>query len=369
MTESPTPILYVSHHADVVGSADISLLQLASRVDRRRWTPLMVLPGQGDMAVQCRQSDIPTFFVPMPSHRWITREMRASVRRLREIVRVTDAAVLHANGSRAMMYAGVAGRLEGRRVIWHVRVTEPDRLADRLFARLAHRIVVNSQAVARRFSYVDPARVLCVYNGVDLETCRMPEPAAADAVRRRLGVPLNVPLVMSLGRFMPNNGYRSFVEALLRVAASRPEIHWVLAGDGEERAALESRIRESGFADRVHLSGWPADVPSLLAACDLFVVPLLGEGGGRMLVEAMAMHKPVIATRAGVVPEVVVPGETGLLVPPGDAAALTHAVQSLIANPHLAEYFGRNGRDRVEHRFSLTQHVEAVSDAYRALVA
>jgi glycosyltransferase involved in cell wall biosynthesis len=295
--------------------------------------------------------------------------MRAGVTRLREIIRVIDAAIIHANGSRAMMYAGLAGRLEGRRVIWHVRVADSDRLVDRLLSRLAHRIVVNSLAVGRRFPYVAPQRLLCIYNGVELEEYEPSTHSGTYAIRKQLGIPLHVPVVMSIGRFSPEKGHEYLLNAAKLLFATKPDIHWVLVGDGEQRAELQGRCRDLGLADRIHFPGWISEIPAVLAACDVFVLPSLSEGFGRVLVEAMAMSKAVVATNTGGVPEVVVPGETGILVPPGDAEALARGVRGLIANPHLAEFFGNNGRRRVEHRFSLRHHVDAVSGVYDALVA
>ncbi|GKS58652.1 glycosyl transferase group 1 [Nitrospira sp.] len=369
MSISVTPVLYVSHHADIVGGGEISLLHLAERLDRTRWCPLMVLPGQGAMAAECRRRDIATFILPMPTCRRFGKDMRASVTRLREIIRVTDASVLHANGSRAMMYAGIAGRLEGRRVVWHVRVAQPDGFIDRVLARLAHRIVVNSQAVAARFGFVSPNRLLCIYNGIDLDAYAPAVPHSADAVRRQLGVPLNVPMAMSIGRMTSEKGQGYLLEVAQRLAAAMPDLYWVLVGDGKERAVLETRCKEMGLDDRVRFPGWLTDIPAALAACDLFVLPSVSEGFGRVLVEAMAMRKAVVASRTGGVPEVVVPGETGILVPPANPDALARAVGALIANPQLAEYFGQNGRLRVEDRFTLSHHVQAVSGVYDALVA
>ncbi len=364
-----TSVLYVSHHAEIVGGGEISLLQLAGQLDRERWSPLMVLPGPGPMAAHCKRHDIPTFTLPMPSCRWFSRDLRAGVTRLREIIRVTDAAVLHANGTRAMIYAGLAGRLEGRRVVWHVREAESDGLIDRLLSSLAHRIVVNSKAVAGRFSHAAQAKLLCIYNGVDLETYHPMPREAGDDVRRRLGVPFHVPMVMTMGRFSPDKGHECVLETARLLAAPLPNLHWVLAGEGDQRADLEARCRDLGLDGRIRFPGWLTDVPRALAGCDLFVLPSVREGFGRVLVEAMAMRKPVVAARTGGVPEVVVPGETGILVPPRNPEALAQAVRAMIANPKLAEYFGQNGRHRAEERFSLSRHVQAVSHVYDALVA
>lgn len=329
----------------------------------------MVVPAQGELAAECRRDDIPVFVVPMPVAGWLRKEFRTGIRRLREIIRVTDAAVLHADSALAMRYAGWAGRLEGRRVIWHVRTHVSEGLSDRLLSSLAHRIVVNSKLVASRFPFVRKDRLLCIYSGVDLDGFPPPSFAARDAVRRRLGIPLNVPLVLSVGRLAPGSGYGALLDAIGQVTAARADVHWVIVEGGEERAVVEARCRELGLHERVHLIGPGESMPEVLAACDVFVAPSLHDVFGRVLVEAMSMRKAVVAPKSGGAPEIVVPGETGLLVPLGDVTALAHGISNLLANPNLAEYFGHNGRSRVEHQFTLTRHVETVSGVYDALVA
>lgn len=369
MTDAPTAVLYIASHPDLHESGDRALLELACRLDRARWTPHMIVPAMGPMAEQCRQLNIPTYIVPMPSCHWFSKTLRIGVRRMREIIRTTSASLLHANGSMAMRYAGWAGRAEGRRVVWHVRTPESNGIADRILARLAHRIVVNSQAVARRFSYVAASRVSCVYSGVAVEEYPAVPCPAGDALRARWNVPMQAPLIMSIGPFTHEKGYARLLDAVASVAIARPDAHWMLVGEGEERGALDARARELGVHDRLHFPGWGEDLPAWLAACDLVVLPSLRDSVGRVLIEAMTMRKPVVATLMGSVPEIVVPGETGLLVPPGDVHALAHAIRSLLANPDLAAYFGHNGRHRVEHRFTLRRHVDEVTGVYDALVA
>lgn len=369
MSDTPTAVLYVASHADLRESGDRALLELAQRLDRTRWTPHMIVPDAGPMAEACRQLGILAYVVPMPSCRWFSKTMRSGVRRMREIIRLTNAALLHVNGSMAMRYAGWAARSERRRVVWHVRTPESGGITDRILARLAHRIVVTSQAVARRFSYVTASRVLCVYSGVALEEYPNETCSTGEALRAQWHVPSAAPLIMSIGPFAQDTGAMRVCDTVANVAAMRPDAHWIVVGEGEERGALDARARELGVQDRLHVSGVGDDVPALLAACDLVVLPALRDGVGRVLIEAMTMRKPVVATRMGTVPEIVVPGETGLLVPPGDGEALAHAVRSLLANPDLAAYFGENGRHRVEHRFTLRRQVDEVTGVYDALVA
>ncbi len=364
----PTPILYVSQHADIVGGGEVSLLALVKSLDRRRWAPAMVVSEEGAVAKACRGLDIPTYYLPMPSCRWPSQQLWRSVNRLREVAESLKAGILHANGSRAMIYAGLAGRRDHRRVVWHVRVAGSDGMLDRCLSVLAHRIIVNSNAVAARFPYVSTKRLQCIYNGVDLAQFSDAPAAQVAEFRRRLGIPGDAPLAVSVGRLDPIKGYPHLLEAARQLRPRRPDLHWVLVGDGEQRGALQRMVHEQGLESIVHFSGWLPNPQVAMAACDVFVLPSLSEAFGRVLVEAMAFGKPVVAARVGGIPEIVVPGETGILVPPAQPEACAQAVHGLLMNPKLAHMFGETGRQRAKDRFSLTMHVDAISRTYADLL-
>jgi glycosyltransferase involved in cell wall biosynthesis/2-polyprenyl-3-methyl-5-hydroxy-6-metoxy-1,4-benzoquinol methylase len=360
MAKTRTVVL-VSNHAAVVGGGELSLLGLLEGLDRSRWAPQLVVPGDGEVAARARAMGGETHVVALPGWRRPSARNITSVLRLRRLASGAGAALLHANGSRAMLYAGLAGRLARIPVIWHVRVADRDRVLDRILFRLASRVIVTSTAVARRLAWAPGEKVRRIPNGVDV--ARFSPRPAAPGLRRALGVPDHAPVVVSVGRFVAYKGY----EHLLDAAATIDGVHWLLVGDGELRAALEARARALDIAARVHFLGWRDDVPDLLALGDVVVMPSLGEHFGRVLIEAMAMARPVVATDAGGVPEIVVSGETGLLVPPGRADALADAVRSLLAAPERAAAFGRAGRLRAEREFSLARHVRNVEALYDEL--
>src|SRR5207249_8929404 len=242
-----------------------------------------------------------------------------SVSALVRLSRAGDAALIHANGSRAMAYAAVAGRLTARPTLWHVRVADRDGLVDRALCAVATAIIATSRAVARRFPWA-PTKVRLVPNGIDVKRFAPRPPSSA--LRASLGVPPSAPVALSIGRHVPSKGYRHLVDAAALVERARPGVHWVLVGDGELRSELEARARRLGLESRVHFTGWRDDIPDVLALSDVFVCPSENEGFGRVLIEAMAMAKAVVATAVGGIPEIVLDGATGILVPSGAPAAL-----------------------------------------------
>jgi glycosyltransferase involved in cell wall biosynthesis len=357
------PVLVVSNHGHVVGGGEESLLLLLGALDRARWAAVVAVPEEGAVAARARALGLPVHVVPLPTLRRPGPALLRSVRALARLAAATGAALIHANGSRAMAYGGVAGRVARRPVVWHVRIAERDPLLDRALGALADRVIVISRAVARRFPRALARKLRVVPNGVDL-TRFAPRPVS-QALRATLGVPPGTPVVVSVGRFVAFKGYTHLLDAAAVLEAARPGVHWVLAGEGELRAELEAQARRLGLAGRVHFTGWREEVPELLAAGDLFVLPSLAEHFGRVLIEAMAMARAVVATDAGGVPEIVVHGETGLLVPPADPRALAAAVGELLADPVRATRLGAAGRRHAETTFSAAGHAAAVERVYR----
>jgi glycosyltransferase involved in cell wall biosynthesis len=156
---------------------------------------------------------------------------------------------------------------------------------------------------------------------------------------------------------------------LLAAAACVPGAVFVLAGDGPQRGALEAESRRLGIAERVVFLGHREDVPALLSCCDLFVLPSLFEGLPVSVLEAMAAARPVIATAIGGTDEAVVHGKTGLLVPPGDSAALATSIQLLLADRAMADRLAQAGRARVEQEFSAETMTDRVSLLYDEVLA
>lgn len=367
MTTTPRPLVVVSNHGEIVGGGEVSLLGLLERLDRSRWSPIVVVPSEGEVGSRCRALGLPTHVIPLPSLRRPRPAVFRSVTAVRRLIRESGASLLHANGSRAMLYAGLAGRLAGRPVIWHVRVADRDVFLDRLLAFLARAVIVNSRAVQQRFDWMLSGKVRCIHNGVDLDRFapRQPPPT----LRASLGLPAGAPVAASVGRFVRFKGYHDLLEAARLARDTLPDLHWVLVGDGELRGELEARCRTLGMESRVRFTGWREDVRDILALCDVFALPSLGEHFGRVLIEAMAMAKPVVATDAGGVPEIVLHGETGLLVPPADPRAFVQAVLALLQDPVRRAGFGQAARQRAERHFSLTGHVRAIEALYLDVAA
>ncbi len=281
--------------------------------------------------------------------------------------------VVLANDTRGALYTSVGAALARVPYVWHVRdiVDRGSRLG-RLALRLRPRIwIANSQAVAASLVRhgCDSARVVVVHNGVDVD--RFQPTAARETVRRELGVDESTLLVGAIGRLVPWKALETLLEAAAHRDAGVPSARYLVVGDvvtdpANRPAAL--RYRESllhlrdrlQLGARVHFLGERADVPRILAALDVFVHTAIDEPFGRVLIEAMAAGKPVVATRGGGVGEIVEDGVTGYLVPPRDAAAVADRIARL-ADDQQRSAMGQAGRQRALTHFSLDAYGNALA--------
>lgn len=222
---------------------------------------------------------------------------------------------------------------------------------NRLKYRAADRIVAVSSAVREVLigDGLDPATIAVVRDGVPL-LAAPPSAAAIAAARRALapGAPENAPLAVNIAHLAPHKGQRFLIEAVPALRAARPDVRVAIVGGGGAplRGELEALARALGVADAVAFAGFrsPEEIPAIAAAADVVVHPSVEEGLGSSLLEAMAAGAPVVATRAGGIPEIVRDGETGVLVPPRDPAALAAAILALLADRPRAARLGAGAR-------------------------
>lgn len=387
-------VLYVSPVGEL-GGAELSLLDLARSLDQRHFEPSVVCFRAGPLVEACERLGIPARVIPADSRflRLSFRGRRRSsllvgllglrtigtVLRLASFIRSSGIALVHTNGTKAHLLGSLAAVLATKPVVWHVRDFLGSGFQERVLLRLAKacatKVLVNSNAVARSFAGLRQSKVLTVYNGVDAQRFYLGVDGAE--IRQELGIGLDVPLVGMVGIMTPWKGQDVFLRALPTVRARFPGARFLLVGDeiyvteghGGYRAQLVRLADALGVPSQVLFMGYRDDVHRMMAALDVLVhASIEPEPFGRVLIEGMAAGRAVIASNAGGVPEIVIHGETGLLVPPGDATALAEAIIKLLENPPLRQMMGKRGRERVESEFSLEKHVETVSRIYQSIL-
>lgn len=179
--------------------------------------------------------------------------------------------------------------------------------------------------------------------------------------------PAGMRVIGTVGHLAGHKGHTYLLEAMRLLLHAEPQVGLVIAGDGELRAALEAQATALGIANHVHFTGFRRDVLAVLQGFEVFVFSSVLEGLGTSLLDAMALRKPVVATRAGGIPEVVQDGVTGLLVPPRDPAALARALVDVLRHPERSRAFGAAGRQRVEKYFTVERMAAQTLRVYRHL--
>lgn len=277
-----------------------------------------------------------------------------TVVRLARLVKRGSFNVLHTHLSTASLLGALAARLAAKTSVSHVHG-----LNTATCFKYSSRIIAVSDAVRRHLESqgISAQKIQVVHNGVDVTEY---QPIDSDIAKSSFGYMPSVPLFGVFGRLAPEKGQRVAIEAMFLVQEDLPEARLVIAGDGPERESLEACARVLGVADRVDFAGFVADVRGLMCACDVVIVPSLKEGFGLAAVEAMALKRPVVASATGGLPEVVVQGETGILVAPEDPKALAQALLDLARDSDMRARLGNNGRHRVEEHFNLSRQSERI---------
>jgi glycosyltransferase involved in cell wall biosynthesis len=212
---------------------------------------------------------------------------------------------------------------------------------------------------------VKPDKIRTIYNGIETDLF-CPNQRMREQIRQELQVTDEQSVIGAVGNLYPVKGHTYLVRAAATVTEVVPNAVFLIAGRGHLLGRLQAEARELGVENKIRFLGFRDDVPALLQAMDIFVLPSLSEGLPLSAIEAMASGKPVVATRVGGVPEVVVDGETGFLVAPEDAGGLAKKLVCLLKSPCLAQELGSAGCERAKERFSLDRMVKGYEELYDA---
>ncbi|MCX5839559.1 MAG: glycosyltransferase family 4 protein [Deltaproteobacteria bacterium] len=217
-----------------------------------------------------------------------------------------------------------------------------------------------------RFRIAPEEKFTVIHSGVDLRTFRadLYPPLEAKAL---LGIPPGMTVVGTVGRLTPVKGQEVLIRAASELICRGEKIFLVLLGNGELRQDLEQLTIRLGIAEYVRFLGWRSDVARVMAACDVFCLPSRNEGMGKVLVESMAMGKPIVASRIGGIPDIVRPGENGILVPVGDAAAWAEAIARLCRDPEERRQMGDAGM-QMAPRYSSEEMIKRIDQMYGKLL-
>jgi glycosyltransferase involved in cell wall biosynthesis len=356
---------------------------------------------EGSLEPECLAAGVRMLRVPELVRELSPMDDLRALRRLETLCRKERPHIVHTHTSKAGILGRIAARRAGVPLVvhtphGHVFHSYESGLKTRLFveaerycARSADRLVALTENERREHLELrvgGAERWTVIHSGVDFSPFEAARGQRAP-VRRELGIENNATVIGTVGRLVPIKGQRYLIEAFAALTAARPELHLLLVGDGELREELTSLAVSLGLAVRahdepsmphadgapgrgtVHFVGLRRDVPRLMAAMDVFTLPSLNEGMGRVLVEAMAMELPCVASRVSGIPDVVAEGATGLLVPPREPGELAGALGTLLDDPARAREMGVRGRQRVVPEFGVVRMLEKLDTLYRELLA
>ncbi len=369
-----------------VGGPAIHVSLLSAGLNHGRYHTTLVAGSigehEGDMSYLAASYGVQPVFLPELGREIGWKNDVRALKQLMRLMRREKPDIVHTHTAKAGTLGRLAAMAAGVPVKVHTfhghvfhsyfspRKTRIFLAIERFLARRTDRIIVLSEQQAHEIAdvyQVAPREKLSIIPlGFDLDGFLSAEQHRGK-LRAELGLPSDALIVSIVGRLVPVKNHRLFFEMARRVAAELPHAYFVIVGDGELRSALEEEAASLG--DRAHFLGWRRDLPVIYADSDVVALTSVNEGTPVALIEAMASGTPVVATRVGGVPDIVYNGETGIVVEPHNADALTAAVRELLSNSAQREKLGAAGRDSVRERFDKQRLIEDVTQLYDELLA
>jgi glycosyltransferase involved in cell wall biosynthesis len=374
--EKPAKVLHI-HVMPVISGSGINTWLSMVGVDPGRYQVEFACAPDGPLNDMTIAAGIP--FHPVKSFVQPIRPIR-DLRALWQLIRIIRQGkyqIVHTHNSKG----GILGRLAA----WWCRVpivihtihgfafhdSEPlwrRRLfifLERRAAKMAHKLIAISQPLqdwGLRLGIGKPEQYTKIYSGIEIEKFRIP--VDVPRLRKDLGLAETDFVFGLVAKLWDGKGHMTAIEALPRILEEAPNARLVFVGDGYLRPALEAHAKKFGVEKQVVFTGFRKDIAELNAMFDLAILISDFEGMGRVLLEAMVMGKPVIATNVGGIPDVVRDGRTGFLIPPGDPAKLAEKVIQLARDPGLRQSMGAAGEQRITEQFSAATMVRKIVEVY-----
>jgi glycosyltransferase involved in cell wall biosynthesis len=392
-TERPAKrILYVEGNVDgTIGGSYLSLLFLVSGLDRTRFDPLVVFARENALIPRFHERNVRTLVCPpTPPVRWRGAVGRLCAKatnfasavvwqplRLARLLQQERVALVHLNNSVNLNHPWIiAAWLTGVPCITHERgINERFLRSARVLARRLRAVICISKAVEDNFVTrgLGGLTLVTIHNGLDPAEMRVTRDA--NDVRAELEVAPAARLIGLVGNIKPWKGQELVIDAMERLRDVFPDVVCLLIGDTSDdvthyRREIDELISRRGLTNRVVITGFRSDVANYINLLEIQIhASVSPEPFGRVLLEGMALGKPLVASNGGGVPEIVVDGVTGLLFEPKNAAALAACLGELLADPARARMLGRAGRQRLETDFSITSNVARTEALYTTLLA
>ncbi len=360
-----------------IGGAETKLLDLIRRLDRKKYEIFVVSVGQGGPL----QSDFEKAADDLVVFEKKSAFDFSLIFKVAHYIRKNKIDLVQTTLLYADLIGPVAAKLAGAKhvISWEtvshgtndpLRTKLRHRFGYRLSMKMVSKIVAVSEEtktsiIANR--KINPRKVEVIYYGVDTDLFNRSE--NGNHIKREvLGIQENEIVILTVARIEEVKGHQFLIEAAKDIVKDFPRVKFFFVGDGVLREELEKRVQALALFAHFYFLGFRKDVGDLLKTADIFVLPSLSEGLPNVLLEAMASSKPVVATNVGGIPEIIVHGKTGYLVPPKNPRLLGKAIRKLLENPDDRKKIGEAGRNIVTHKFSLDRMVRNFDQLYASLL-
>jgi len=299
------------------------------------------------------------------------------IRRLARKLKMGGFFLLHTHDYKTDVLGGIAARLAGVQAVATLHLHDLStcqlrlyRILDLVVLRSFPRVIAVSEALRQELiaAGFPPAKVVTVHNGISRQEFASGAFSRAEELRQRLGIGNSQPVVSTIGRLSSQKGQKDFLESAARVLKALPNARFLILGDGPAKEELRDLCRSLNIQDAVSFLGHQRDVAAFMALSNCIVLASVREGLPYVLLEALALARPVVATQVGGVPELVQDGEAGLVVPPRKPDRLAEAILYLLRNPAEAARLGQEGRERVLREFTAEVMGYKTAEVYRAVL-
>ena len=310
-----------------------------------------------------------------------------TISQLKKIIETKNIQIVHSQDGRADFFARIAGKIANVPIIissvamlvegYDVNIFRKVLyiLMDRWSERCVDKFIVLSEVLRHTLIErhgIEPEKIVKIYNGIEIDEYKPNNERGIriedSGLRKEFGFRNDVPVIGTIGRLVWQKGFEYLIKAIPKIVKDLPEAKFLIVGEGPLREKLEELGKRLKVKDNIIFTGFRSDIKEILASIDVLVMPSLLEGLPMVLLEGMAMAKPIVATNIDGISEVLENGKTGLLVPPKDTDTLAEAIIEILNNKTKASHLGQNARKIVEEKFSVEKMVEQIEWVYEGLL-
>ena len=368
-------ILYVIQN-DEFGGGERGFSQLIKGLNPKKFKIFVATTPEGRFYQEIREAGATVIDTPFGR-----LDIFKTTKLLKRIIKNENISIVHSQGARADFLARITGKwsnipamistiqmpVEGFNVSWIKKLIYI--VLDRTSERFVDKYIVPSQFLKDHLINkhgVDKNKISLIHNGVEISECS--SETESSNIRKESGIGIDAPLIGAIGRMVWQKGFVFMIEAIPIILNTIPETMFLIVGDGPMREELHVKSKKLGVKDKIIFTGFRSDIKEILSAIDLLIVPSILEGFPMIILEAMAMAKPIVATNIDGITEQITDGEDGVLVLPRNPEAIAEAIIKVYNNREFTAKIGLAARKKVENEFSVEKMITETEKVYMSLL-